>query len=185
MTEAAGLFGAQVERDTVSKSELARHLNVVPSQVTAYIAKGMPMLAGGRCSIKLAKAWVAANIDPVRSQAGKSARGLAPRPSSDTSRLQAERADRERAKAEREQLELEKAKGRLIDRLEAARAIEERARLEHDQHLGWVSRVAPLLAAELQIDAAPVFAVLDREMREHLMRLADMPLPLKSDADGA
>ena len=67
-------------------------------------------------------------------------------------------------------------KGELIDTEAAERTVFARAKAERDAHLAWAQRSAPVIAAELGIETGPVFAVLDRLMREHLEHLASMPL---------
>lgn len=52
---------------TISKSELARRFEVVPSMVTKYIAKGMPVTATGRINWSAAQKWRSDNISSERS----------------------------------------------------------------------------------------------------------------------
>lgn len=42
--------------------------------------------------------------------------------------------------------------------------------------LGFVLRVSPLMAADLQIDSTLLFPVLDRYVREHLTEMSKTPL---------
>jgi len=52
---------------TVTKSELARRLRVVPSMVSRYVAKGMPLTRTGRVNLAAALSWHKQHIVPERS----------------------------------------------------------------------------------------------------------------------
>ena len=79
-------------------------------------------------------------------------------------------------KVQRAKLAFEKEQGKLIDADAAERTVFARAKAERDAHIAWVQRSAPIMAAELGVETGPVFAVLDKLMREHLEHLAETPL---------
>ena len=73
-------------------------------------------------------------------------------------------------------LRFDKERGRLISRDEVKVFIFSRARKERNAMLGFSLRVAPLMAADLQVDPALMFSVLDRYIREQLTELSKTPL---------
>lgn len=93
-----------------------------------------------------------------------------------TQGLQQAREEKERERVRAMRLEYLRRSGRLVDREAAERAIFARARLERDAWLAFVSRSAPVLAAELGADERRAFQVLDRLVREQLDELATMAL---------
>ena len=74
--------------------------------------------------------------------------------------------------------------GKLIDPDRAEQTVFARAKAERDAHIAWVQRSAPIMASELGVETGPVFAVLDRLMREHLEHLSTTPLGGLFHADG-
>ena len=78
-------------------------------------------------------------------------------------------------------LKFERDKGKLISKDEVRITVFNRARKERNQHLAWIMRAAPLMAADLGVDPALMFTVLDRHVRDHLAELAKMPLVDLSD----
>ena len=73
-------------------------------------------------------------------------------------------------------LRFDKERGRLISRDEVKTFIFARARKERNAMLGFVLRVSPLMAADLQVDPTILFSVLDRYVREHLTEMSKTPL---------
>ena len=69
-------------------------------------------------------------------------------------------------------LKTDEREGSLVPRAAAENFIFEEARKIRDGLIGWVSRSAPIIAAELECEPQLVFAVLDRLIREHLADLA-------------
>jgi phage terminase Nu1 subunit (DNA packaging protein) len=49
--------------EIISKRELARHLGVVPSRITALIKRGLPVLADGKIDLEAASKWMKANCE--------------------------------------------------------------------------------------------------------------------------
>lgn len=80
------------------------------------------------------------------------------------------------AAAERAELALHERRGELVDRAETRRDVLTAARAERDAWLAWPMRRSAPIAAELGVDAGRVFALLDREVRDHLRQLADPKL---------
>jgi DNA-binding transcriptional regulator YdaS (Cro superfamily) len=148
----------------LSKSAFAALLGVTPARVSQMVAMGMPMRAvDGLIPVEEARAWYAANVRHRASPDEAGARSQA-------------RAERDVHEAELARLKVEERTGRLIAKDDVRAAAFERARMERDAHIGFAARVSAVLAGELGCDAARAFAILDREMREHLERLADTPL---------
>lgn len=129
--------------------------------------EGMPYDAKRGVPVAEARAWIAANKRPYAR-------------SSDTEARIAARTERERHDAELARLKVEERSGRLIEREAVRRMAYERARFERDAHLGFAARVAPLIAADTGADAGAVFALLDREMRAHLVALAETSMPART-----
>ena len=73
-------------------------------------------------------------------------------------------------------LELSRRKGELVDRAAVRKFLADRARMERDRWLSWSSAAAARLAAGLQADTGRLFALLDAEVRDHLLQLASEPL---------
>ncbi len=141
------------------------------SRVSQLVGLGLPVLPNGKIHRSEAVAWVKSHVRP---------RGKAPLASDKVGPGPRERLDD--LKVARARLALDKEAGRLVDRAKAEAAIFERARFERDAHLAFCQRLAPILAGELGADPAVVHAILDREMRQHLVDLAKTPLPGLSDA---
>lgn len=77
-------------------------------------------------------------------------------------------------------LEHEVKSGRLVDGAQAEAAVFTIARVERDAWVNWPSRVAPLIAADLGIDAVALAVALERYVREHLAERAEPRLRLSS-----
>lgn len=88
------------------------------------------------------------------------------------------RAKRDLAEAEISRLKAERLAGRLIDRRTTLRVVEGRAKAERDALIGWVNRVSPVIAAAVGGDLATITAILDREVRAHLVAMAEKPVEL-------
>jgi hypothetical protein len=129
------------------------------------ISEGLPVLPSGKVPLIAGDDWYRANIRQKVEGAGKTSRDLS------QVKLQREAAQRDLLL-----MEIERKNGTVIERKAVELALYDRARGERDAHLSWVSRVAPALAAELAIDLGPLYAALDREMRQHLQELSETPL---------
>ena len=149
----------------LTKKAFADRLGVTAGRVSQMIAQGLPVLPNGRVNVEAAEAWVSANVNH-RSDASKGA----------SDKLAQVKREREEAQRDLLRLQLAEKEKRLVDRKGVELALFERARAERDAHMAWVSRIAPELATELQVDLSAVFAFLDREMRRHLEDLASTPL---------
>ncbi|WP_102110272.1 hypothetical protein [Oceaniglobus roseus] len=149
----------------MSKSAFAKRIGVTSGRVSQMVKAGLPVLDNGRVPLAAAESWYRANVRQKASEAQHSASVLS-------------RVKQEREEAQRDllQLDLAQRKGELIDRREVELALHDRARAERDAHTAWVSRIAPIIAAEVDADLSALFSALDREMRAHLEELADTPL---------
>lgn len=169
-THGSDLFGGGGgPPDTMSKKGFAELIGVSPGRVSQMIAAGLPVEPNGRIHVARGRAWVAANVDPNRRRASLDDDGRRPAPLTP-------RAAKEESEAEIARLKAERMGGALIDRRATLRTIETRARAERDAWIGWVHRVAPDIARLTNADLAAVVPLLDRLVREQLVRLADLPL---------
>ncbi len=169
------LFGALLDQpvETISKKGFAEKIGVTPARVSQMIKAGLPVERNGRIHIARGRAWVRSNVDTNRRRAEvddgehhQMAAGMSPR------------AARDVAEARISSLKAERLEGRLIDRRTTERVVEARAKMEAEALIGWVNRVAPIVASETKTDLATVAAILDREIREHLISMAQMPVDL-------
>ena len=175
MSESGGSLFALEPTPTVSKRGFAEAIGVSQPRVSQLIAAGLPVEKNGRIHLDVGKAWVAANIDPNRRRANLDDVAA----DDDGGPVMSPRAKRDTHEAEIARLKAEKLAGRLIDRRATLRAIEGRAKAERDALIGWVNRVAPMIAAAVNGDLSIVTTVLDREVREHLVAMANTPLEIK------
>ncbi|KZK75384.1 hypothetical protein PsW64_05288 [Pseudovibrio sp. W64] len=160
------IFGqvAEPEQRTATKAQFADILGMSRGRVSQLIKEGLPTLGNGRIDIKLGKAWYVANTSAAKRKSLVDAPPLTPK------------GELERIKAELAKLELERELGNIIDKHAAQKAIFERARGERDAWMGWASRAASTLSAELGSDPRETYAILDRIVRDHLADLAETPL---------
>jgi len=77
-------------------------------------------------------------------------------------------------KAQERRLKLLQIKGEVVDRAKAVAQVFRLARDERDAWINWPARAAAVIAAELQVDSHQLHTVLDRQVREHLVELADI-----------
>lgn len=91
--------------------------------------------------------------------------------------LQARTAN-EVVKVQTARLRLQRLKGELVDRARAATQVFALARAERDAWLGWPTRVAALMAAELGSDSHTVQTLLERHVRQHLEGLSEIDVDI-------
>lgn len=154
-----------------TKSAFAARVGLSKGRISQLVAEGLPVQADGTIDVARGLAWMEANLDPARRN-----KGGTPSPSNTTATMADVRRALVLAQAQRARLAYDRERGQVIDAKEAAAAVFVRAKAERDAHIAWVSRTAPLLAAELGADPARTYAALDRMMREHLEHLADTPV---------
>ena len=153
-----------------SKSVFAARVGLTRGRISQLIAEGLPVRADGRIDVDAGLAWIEDNLDPARRRKGDSGA------TGKTATLAEARRLHEIVKVQRARLAYEREKGLLIDAKAAERTVFARAKAERDAHLAWTQHSATVIAAELGVETGPVFALLDRLMREHLEHLASMPL---------
>ena len=153
-----------------SKTAFAARVGLTRGRVSQQIAEGLPVRADGRIDVETGFAWIENNLDPARR--GKGGGGATGK----SATLAEARRLHEIVKVQRARLAFERERGALIDAGAAERTVFARAKAERDAHLAWAHRSAPVIAAELGVETGPVFAILDRLVREHLKHLASMPL---------
>lgn len=165
-------FPAGDRPETLSKKAFGELVGVTQGRVSQMISAGLPVEPNGRIRIAAGKAWMAANIDPSRRRAN-----LGAEHPSESQNL-SPRARRDVAEAEISRLKAERLGGRLIDRRATLRVVEGRAKAERDALIGWVNRAAPAIAAATGGDLATITAILDREIRAHLVAMSEKPVEL-------
>lgn len=147
------------------KREFAEIMGVTPGRISQLVHRGLPLEPNGLIDPEKGKAWWAENLSGGRKRmVGVQGSLASTKASIDAERLEQLRIDT----AER--------RGELVRREAVRRAIVDRGRAERDAHQAWVMRTAPVLAAELGVDANRMFTALDAAMREHLAFLARTPL---------
>lgn len=162
---------------TISKRGFAELIGVSQARVSQLVAAGLPIEPNGRINVERGKDWVRANVDPNRRRAAVE-RSERPSLGALDGEPLSPRARRDIAEAEISRLKAERLAGRLIDRRATLRVVEGRAKAERDALIGWVNRVAPIVAAAVDGDLATVTAILDREVRDHLAAMAGKPVEL-------
>lgn len=156
---------------TETKAEFAERVGLTRGRISQLIAEGLPVHPDDRIDVDAGLAWMEKNLDPAKRNKGGTA---APMPGGGLSLSEARRMYMV-VQVQRARLAYDKDRGKLIDADEAASAVFSRAKAERDAHMAWISRAAPLLAAETGADPQVLFAALDRHMREHLEHLSQTP----------
>ena len=154
-----------------TKTEFAARVGLTKGRISQLVAEGLPVRPDGRIDVDAGLAWIENNLDP-----GRRNKGGSPSVTGKSATLAEARRLHEIVKVQRAKLAFEREQGKLIDAQAAERTVFARAKAERDAHIAWVQRSAPVMAAELGVEAGPLFAVLDKLMREHLEQLADTPL---------
>lgn len=157
----------------VSKKAFAGMVGVSQGRVSQFIKAGLPVEPSGLIHIERGKAWIESNTDPYRRRASVGERSDA------GDGKMTPRGVRDVAEARIATAKANKIEGSLISRAATLRVVEARAKMESDALVGWVNRVAPLVAAAVGADISTIASILDREVREHLAMMAAKPLDLK------
>lgn len=89
------------------------------------------------------------------------------------------RTDNEHLKARERELKLKHINNNVVDRSNAVSVIFRLARQERDSLLGWPSRVASVMAADLGVNPHKMQTTLERYVREHLESLADLNIEFR------
>lgn len=161
-----------------TKTEFAARVGLTKGRISQLVADGLPVQPDGTIAIAEGLAWMESNLDSARRNKG----GTPAPAASGTLSLSEARRMYMVVQVQRARLAYDKERGQVIDAKEAAAAVFSRAKAERDAHMAWVSRTAPLLAAETGTDPQMTFAALDRFMREHLEHLSDTPVWSLRDA---
>jgi hypothetical protein len=82
-------------------------------------------------------------------------------------------------KAKLQQERLKRERSEVVDRKQAVGMVFDLARRERDAWIGWPSRVAANMAAELGVDPHQLEQVLDRHLREHLALQSEVKIDLR------
>lgn len=171
-----------------TKTEFSARVGLTKGRISQLIAEGLPVRSDDRIDVDAGLAWMENNLDPAKRNKGGTAahsgktNGAAPVSGGALTMSEARRLYMV-TQVQRARLAYDKERGKLIDAGDAERTVFARAKGERDAHIAWVQRSAPVMAAELGLETGPVFAVLDRLMREHLEHLASTPLGWLFNAD--
>jgi len=151
----------------VSKTQFAAALGITPGRVSQLIKAGLPVRADGKLDLAAASAW-------YRQRVARPASKPVVRMPGDDSLAEARRR-REWIRLAREQLLLEKVRGEVVDVSDVEAAAFERGRAERDALLNFPSRVAPIIAAEFEIDSRKLFLSLKKQVRLFLSERSEYP----------
>jgi hypothetical protein len=153
--------------ECLSRAAFGRLVKLGDARLRRLIADGMPV-KDGKIPVAKAQAWMAAHVDTSRRNGWRG--------DGEGESLNDFRREREKQKVQQGEIEIAKARGELVERAAVKKFIADRARMERDQWIAWSSAVAGRLAAGLGVDAGRLFASLEGEVREHLLRLSERPL---------
>lgn len=84
----------------------------------------------------------------------------------------------EKLRLRKQVLEVQQLEGKLVDRAKAVAHVRALAEAERDAWLAFPHRAAASLAAELSVDPTTLEAALDRAVRQHLERIAEVRVEL-------
>jgi hypothetical protein len=153
--------------ECLSRAAFGRLVKLGDARVRRLIADGMPVDAG-KIPVAKAQAWMAAHVDTSWRNGWQGAK--------ESESLNDFRRQREAQKVQQGEIEIAKARGELVERAAVKKFVADRARMERDQWIAWSSAIAGRLAAGLGVDAGRLFASLEGEVREHLLRISERPL---------
>lgn len=160
---------------TLSKKGFAELIGVTPGRVSQLITAGLPVERNNRIHVARGRDWLDRNIDPSRRRASGSQLNA---PAGLAGGFTSAKAERDSAEAEIARLKANRLADRHLDRRATLRVIEARAKMERDALIGWVNRAAPAIAVGTGADLSTITAILDREVREHLITIASITLEL-------
>lgn len=146
-------------------------------RVRTLLRSGLPKRSAAEI-----KKWIKANIDPKRKNHwGKGKSGSSNGVNGHS--LVDARRENEQVKVEIGKLELAKRRGELIQRAKVQKFIDSRARMERDHWIAWPAAAAARMCAELRVDHDRLLSALEKEVREHLTKLAATPVEEINDDD--
>jgi hypothetical protein len=169
------------ERVLISKSAFARLQGVTPQRVNIWLKEGLPTV-NGKIDSDVGEKWRHDNANEKQREAYKRRGAVRPELQGESSSDLRRRY--EAIKVELGELALAKERCELIDRGKVHRWAEGMGRIHRDAHLAFVARASNAIASELGVNAGQLLAALDREMRQHLTELAELPVDLE-DEDNA
>jgi hypothetical protein len=176
---------------TSSNRELARHIGVSETAVRrAEKAGRIGREPDGAWDLARVKAAWARNTDRTQQRGHHGAMKPVPEAAlgavRDTLRESGEpvsaggmtfmqaRTANEVLKAQERRVRLQRMKGELVDRAKAVAQVFRLARDERDAWVNWPTRVAAMMAAEVEVDTHKLHTALERYVREHLAELAEI-----------
>ena len=133
----------------LTRAAYAKHAKLSRARVDQLIEQGMPVTANGKIDADAADAWRSSVTDLRKKKLAAEIRLAG--------------------------IKTDEREGLLVPKAAAENFVFEETRKIRDGLIGWVSRSAPIIAAELEVEPQAAFAVLDRLVREHLAELAGEP----------
>lgn len=151
-----------VSPPTILKKEFASRMGIARSRVTQLAQAGMPVEPDGKINEARARAWCEEReIGSKQKRSGN---------------LAQVKLAFEREKLRKLRFDNALRDGSQVDREEIRRLVTAHRKADRDAHMAWVQRVSPAMAAELGVEAARMFAVLDAATRDLLHELALAPV---------
>jgi hypothetical protein len=161
-------------RRLISKAEWARERGVSKPYVSKLIKTGKIVLVDGKIDPQDAAHRLGATQDVV-----KAARSFKPVPSADyglPGQLLRARIKREEEEMRRKEFERKRREGELVDASEVREVQLRRATEEREALLNWPSRIAPLMAADLEVNERKLLETLRKYIRQHLAERSSQPI---------
>lgn len=169
----------------LTQTAYAKHAKLTRGRVGQLIVEGMPVIEGGQIDPVTADAWRRANSSPARQAANR--KGRMGRPFIGGAGKLGTTADARRRKLEADagmsELKFRERHGELIRKADAELFLFEKGREIRDSWLSWLARIAPAMAAELDIEPQLAFSWLDKAVRAHLLELSKIKLEAAAEVE--
>ncbi len=178
----------------ITQAAFAREQGVSPQAVTKWVERGLIVFVGKLVDSDASLKKLERHRSRNSTASSKTVDGCAAENESPTEA--AERIlrelgadmDMEEAKRVKEnflallnKLEYEKKSGTLIDIEAARRILFEEARKQRDAWLNWPMKIAPMIAADLGIEADRITELLNRYVHQQISQLGEMAANLGGD----
>lgn len=174
----------RADREWVSRTDPARQRGAdsraLAAETAAETARAQAAL-GARTAPRGMKAVPEDAIGVVREALHENGEDASPaEPPGAEFSFQKARTANEIIKAKLANVKLRKNLDELVDRPKAQAHVFDLGRQERDSWIGWPSRIAANMAAELGVDAHTMEDTLDRYLREHLETLSEIRIDLRT-----
>lgn len=172
----------------VTKTEMAKLLQVSPGRISQLLKLGLPVRSDGRLDRQACASWYQGHVfrrpspsDSVASPPPIGQPGAGPAPlGSDTAPasgcLVDLRIERERLKLRRETLDFEARRTNLMSVAEVRAEVMARATAEREALLNWPKRIAAGLGVKFGATERDMFVALDAEVRTYLEERSRTPI---------